>query len=382
MHPSVPFIPLGQQEDGHYRICRIRGCRHPSVPFLPRLTVWCLHDHDLHIEDAPLWDPGLVGLRGFRRSDVSVIRVLGWWGILATALAILVYVAVPPERMHVALQIEATVVAIFLGLGLRARLDRMIGTIPPRHRDSELHELVATYGSLAGGASIILILAYFLLPMYDIRDTVGSYAFLSGVILTILGIRLEHLLTYRRDRHELGARDPLDRRSVRQRWPSAFAAGVTHFLFLVVSTVLWVILGRFEGFGWLENKVYMASWIAIYAGLMFVHQLILVGRYSRTGLRHGHGKTLSTARDPADDDQDVGWLASAVRATCVVAPILLSCVIVVILTGSSEIPANEIPGLISAASIVSYACLWPASLVHPSRQGFHDILARTLPRRV
>ena len=304
MHPSVPFIPLRQQEGRHYRVCRIRGCCHPSVPFLPKLTVWCLHEHDLRIDDAPLWDASLVGIHGFRRSDVSVIRVLGWWGILVTALAILVYVAVPPDRMHVALQIEATVVAVFLGLGLRAKLDRMIGTIPPRYIDGQLHELVSTFGSVAGGASIILILAYFLLPMNDIRDTVGSYAFLSGVILTILGIRLQHLLTYRRDRQELGARHPHDRQYVRQRWPSAIATGVTHFLFLVVSTGLWILLGLFVESDRLENKVFMASWIAIYAGLMFIHQFILVVRYSRTGLRRGHGKTLSTARDPANDDDD------------------------------------------------------------------------------
>ena len=138
-----------------------------------------------------------------------MVRMLRWWGIALSLLAFIIAGIVPPDRMNSALFVEASIVAVFLAIGLQARLEGIIGmnSMHSRHRD--LYWYVARLVPLMGGGTLLLILAYFLLPVGDFQTMIGTFALPSGVVLAVLIVRTEQVLEYRRELRANGTKAKL-----------------------------------------------------------------------------------------------------------------------------------------------------------------------------
>ena len=147
--------------------------------------------------------------------------------------------------------------------------------------------------------------------------------------------------------------------------------------------VIWAIAAVGLGETWLTNRLSAPAWIAIYATLVFLYQFLAVAFLSRTSLLPTRGKDLVSGAyvQGACDNPRVGWTRSAGRAGAAVSPVFGCYALVVLLSIIYEIPAIELPSLILWLTMISYLCLAPVSLIHPSRQGLHDIIAKTVPRR-
>ena len=345
-----------------------------SVSDLPNTD----EDRSLTSESAT----ALYGLRAFRRSELPVIRILGWWGTIASITVLIIAAAIPPERMKFVLPVIASTAAIFLGLGLKDRFEGKTTVRSLRDRYLDLYFLVSMGVTAISGFAIALVVVYFILPMGDLQSVIGAYALLSGAISIISVVRYRMILEYLRD---LRARNQIsqhhDKGGGRITLASAFVSFGVHFLLLIFGVLLSSISEFIGGEEWANNRFFLPSNSLTYAVCMFAYQFLLVGGLSRTSLLPKQGKTLVSIDYKLGkcESRNVTWKSSAIRAVFVVLPILVSWIFVLLLSIVYEMPDQEIFGLIIGLAIILYMFLAPASMIHPSRQGLHDIAAQTVP---
>ena len=368
-HP-VPFLPTRNPPE--------RQSPHPSLPQLPPSKAWNLSsDSSLgHCSTNVEWELVRRGWSGLKHSDLPVVRIIGWSGVMVLLFVLVAVAALSEDRMPKLLPLlAATEIARITILRDQPRLK--VGYFDTKNRIGAWFERRFEKPEITcSSASIGLVFMYFVIPPIEIMNTVGMFAIMLSVAGLLVGSRRQQLSEYTEILRTNSWRwRYYDRASGGPTFGSFVASAIVHGFLGLLGSVFWRRLAAGLGGVNSEHPALTIDDVVAIAITIAIYRFMLLAVWSKTSIGSATTKRLIAVRT----ESPIGWTRSARRSVLIIVPLLISCLITAAVAGSNGMSNDEAMSILPAVALLLYGIASLVPMVHPGARNVFDILSGTMP---